>query len=622
MSEPTTPTDVGSNKALLIHDPDRLSETLKLLSSEPGVYRMLAENGEVLYVGKAKNLKKRVSSYFRREHDSIKTEVLVNQIADIHLTLTHSESEALVLEYNLIQEFQPRFNILLRDDKSYPYVFLSGETYPRLAIHRGPRKEKGRYFGPFPSAGAVRQSLLLLQKLFRVRQCENSYFANRTRPCLQYQIGRCTAPCVGYVTPEEYDRDVRLTAMFYEGRNQDVISELAKQMEQAATDLQFEKAAQLRDQIAQLRRVLDRQRVSADSGDVDVVAGVIEKGLACVYVLYVRDGRVSGSHCVMPALPDGANIDDLIDAFLNQFYLAERDIPREIIHNAHAFDDESLTALLEQRAGRKIRIANSVRGDRAAWLQMAVKNAQNSIASRFAQQAEGQKRGEQMRELFGLDVVPQRFECFDISHTMGEQTVASCVVFDLNGPRKSDYRRFNIEGITGGDDYAAMYQALSRRYARLKRGEGQLPDVLFIDGGPGQLAQAEKILDELQIDNVLAVGISKGPDRRAGQEELHLSGSAAPLQLPPDASLLHFIQHIRDEAHRFAITGHRARRDKKRSRSPLEGIDGVGPQRRRELLRRFGGLQELMKAGVDDIAAVPGISRTLAERIHAALHPG
>ncbi len=605
---------------LLRDDPERLREILKLLSPEPGVYRMLAQNGEVLYVGKAKNLKKRVTSYFRRELDSIKTEVLVSQIADIVVTLTHSESEALVLEYNLIQEFQPHFNILLRDDKSYPYVFLSGETYPRLAIHRGPRREKGRYFGPFPSAGAVRQSLLLLQKLFKVRQCENSYFANRTRPCLQYQIGRCKAPCVDYVTPEAYQQDVRLTAMFYEGRNQDVIRELAERMEQAAAALEFEKAAQLRDQIGQLRRVLDRQRVSADSGDVDVVAGVIEKGHACVYVLFVRDGRVTGSHSVMPALPPGTDVDDLISAFLPQFYLVDRDIPREIVHNAAGFDAESLTEVLVERAGRKVRIAHAVRGDRAGWLQMAVRNAENSIASRFAQQAEGQKRGEAMRELFELDVVPQRFECFDISHTMGEATVASCVVFDLNGPRKSDYRRFNIEGITGGDDYAAMYQALSRRYARLKRGEGQLPDVLFIDGGPGQLAQAEKILEELQIDNVLAVGISKGPDRRAGQEELHIPGKAAPVQLPPDTSVLHFIQQIRDEAHRFAITGHRARREKKRSRSPLEGIDGVGPQRRRELLRRFGGLQELLKASVDDIAAVPGISRTLAERIHQALH--
>ena len=605
----------------LIDAPEKLRDRLKVLSTGPGVYRMLDSKGETLYVGKAKNLKNRVSSYFRREVDSVKTAALVELVCDIAITLTGSESEALVLEYNLIQQYLPRFNILLRDDKSYPHVFMSADKFPRLAIHRGPRKEKGRYFGPYPSAGAVRQSLYLLQKLFKVRQCENSFFANRSRPCLQYQIERCKAPCVGYVSEQEYADDVRLTAMFYEGRNQAVIDELAKQMEQASEKLEFEQAAQKRDQIAMLRKVLDRQRVSADGGDVDVVAGVIEKGMACVYVLHVRDGRVSGSHAELPPLPEGSEFNELIDAFLTQFYLAEREIPREIIHNGSDETSEALAELLSERTQRKTRVATQVRGDRLAWLNMAKRNAENSIASRFAQQAEAQKRGEQLRELFALDVVPTRFECFDISHTMGESTVASCVVFDLAGPRKSDYRRFNIEGITPGDDYAAMYQALSRRYARLKKGEGVLPDLLFIDGGPGQLRQAQQILEEMQIDTVLAIGIAKGPDRRVGQEELHVTGWPKPVQLPADSSLLHFIQQIRDEAHRFAITGHRQRRSKTRPRSPLEGITGIGPARRKELLRRFGGLQELTKAGVDDIAAVPGISRALAERIYRALHP-
>lgn len=604
---------------LLKDDELRLRELLQHLTLEPGVYRMLSVDNEVLYVGKAKNLKKRVSSYFRRELDSAKTAALVELIADIHITVTQSESEALILEYNLIQQYQPRFNILLRDDKSYPYVFLSSDEYPRLALHRGPKKDKGRYFGPFVSAYAVRQSMALLQKLFRVRQCENSFFANRTRPCLQYQIGRCSGPCVEALTPQDYAKDVRLTAMFYEGRNQDVIGELASQMETAAQALQFERAAQLRDQIASLRRVLDRQSVSAEAGDVDVVAGVIEKGIASIYVVHVRDGRVNGSHGFMPTMPTVIEQDDLVATFLSQYYLAEREIPREIIHNATEFDDDSFADLLSARMQRKVRVASSVRGDRLSWLQMAVRNAQNAIATKLAQNSQADKRGLALQTLLQLDTIPQRFECFDISHTMGEQTVASCVVFDLKGARKSDYRRFNIEGIQGGDDYAAMYQALTRRYSRLKSGEGQMPDVLIIDGGLGQLAQAEKILDELQIDNVLAIGISKGPDRRAGQEELHVPTIAEPLQFAPDSPILHFLQQIRDEAHRFAISGHRARREKKRRTSPLEGIEGVGPKRRKELLRRFGGYQEIAKAGVDDIASVPGISRELAERIYHAM---
>ncbi len=604
---------------LLKDDETRLREFLQHLTSEPGVYRMIAADGEVLYVGKAKNLKKRVSSYFRREHDSAKTTVLVDHIENVVITVTQSESEALVLEYNLIQEFLPRFNILLRDDKSYPYVLLSADEYPRLSLHRGPKKEKGRYFGPFVSAYAVRQSMALLQKLFRVRQCENTFFANRSRPCLQYQIGRCSGPCVKAVSAEEYAKDVRLTAMFYEGRNQDVIGELAQQMDSAAQKLQFEKAAQLRDQIASLRRVLDRQSVSADAGDVDVVAGIIEKGIASIYVLHVRDGRVNGSHGFMPTLPELVEADELISSFLSQYYLSEREVPREIIHNATEFDDETFAELLSSRVGRKTRVTSSVRGDRLSWLTMAIRNAQNAVATKLSQNAQADKRGAALKELLQLDAIPQRFECFDISHTMGEQTVASCVVFDLKGPRKSDYRRFNIEGIQGGDDYAAMYQALTRRYSRLKSGEAQMPDVLIIDGGPGQLSQAEKILDELQIDNVLAIGISKGPDRRAGQEELHVPTIAEPLQLPPDSPLLHFLQQIRDEAHRFAISGHRARREKKRRTSPLEGIEGVGPKRRKELLRRFGGYQEIAKAGIDDIASVPGISHELAERIYQAL---
>ncbi len=605
---------------LLIEDEARLREILRHLTTEPGVYRMLGAEGEVLYVGKAKNLRKRVSSYFQREQDNAKTAALVANIHDLVVTVAQSESEALVLEYNLIQEFQPRFNILLRDDKSYPYVFLSADSWPRLGIHRGPRKEKGRYFGPFPSAGAVRQSLILLQKLFRVRQCENSYFANRTRPCLQFQIGRCTAPCTGEISADDYARDVRLTAMFYEGRNKDVVEELGRRMDDAAARLAFEDAARYRDQIATLRRVLDRQSVAAESGDVDVVAGVIEKGIASLYVLHVRDGRVTGSHGFMPPLPEGMDLSDLVGAFLSQYYLAERDIPREIIHNQPDLDTDDLQVWLEEKIGRKLRIAHNVRGDRAAWLQMALRNAGNAIATRLSQQAQSEKRGEWLRDFFQLDVVPQRFECFDISHTMGENTVASCVVFDLNGPRKSDYRRFNIEGITGGDDYAALYQAVSRRFARLAKGEGQLPDVLLIDGGPGQLAQAERMLDELQIDNVLAVGVSKGPDRKLGQEEIWFPGDAAPQILPADSPVLHFIQQIRDEAHRFAITGHRARRSKQRKTSPLEGIEGIGPKRRKDLLRHFGGLQEILRAGVDDLAGAPGISRTLAESIYAHLH--
>jgi excinuclease ABC subunit C len=598
---------------------------LKTLTGRPGVYRMLDGEGKVLYVGKARNLKKRVSSYFQRSQTHPKTRALVAQIQGVEVTVTHTENEALLLENNLIKELKPRYNILLRDDKSYPYIFLStDDEFPRLAYHRGAKRAKGRYFGPYPSAGAVRESLNLLQKLFRVRQCEDNFFRNRSRPCLQYQIKRCTAPCVGLVSPEAYAEDVRHTIMFLEGKSPAVIDELVQQMEAASRELKFEAAAEYRDLIASLRRVQETQYVSGEGGDLDVIAAVVESGLACVQVFYVRGGRNLGNKTFFPRHAEGTEPAEVLAAFIAQYYLAGRTghaVPAEILVNAEPEGAELLEAVLSEQSGRKVHIAARQRGERARWVQMAVANAQTAISAQAASKANLLHRFEALQDALGLDDLPQRLECFDISHTMGEATVASCVVMDnLNGPLKSDYRRFNIEDITPGDDYAAMRQALTRRYTRLKKGEGKLPDILLIDGGKGQVAEAEAVLEELQISGVFLLGVAKGPARRPGQEVLVLSGKKAPSILPSDSPALHLIQQIRDEAHRFAITGHRQRRAKARTTSVLEEVEGLGPKRRQMLLRQFGGLQEVARAGVEDLASIPGISKQLAQRVYDAFH--
>ena len=593
---------------------------LKTLTTRPGVYRMLSEQGKVLYVGKARNLKKRLTSYFRRSGLPVKTQALMAQVRHIEVTVTHTEGEALILENNLIKEFKPRYNVLLRDDKSYPYIYLSDhQDFPRFGFYRGARQEKGRFFGPYPSASAVRDSLQLLQKLFPVRQCEDSFYRNRSRPCLQYQIKRCTAPCVGLVDRERYQEDVRHAVLFLEGKNDQVTDELAKRMEEASAQLHFEEAARYRDQIATLRHVREKQYVSGERGDLDVIASISRHGIGCVEVFYVRAGRVLGNKTFYPRHAQDADGADILAAFIPQYYLG-REVPGEILVNHAPQDRELLEGTLEEQTGHHVTITHKVRGERARWLALAAANAEHAVARQSANKANTLQRFEALQEALGLADRPQRIECFDISHTMGESAVASCVVFETEGALKGDYRRFNIEGITPGDDYAALHQALLRRYTRLQQGEGKLPDILFIDGGKGQVATAAKVLEELQIGDLAIIGVAKGPERKAGAETLFLSGVKRPFILPADSPALHLIQQLRDEAHRFAITGHRQRRGKARTTSPLERIPGLGPRRRRLLLNRLGGLQEVARAGVEELAKVKGISKMLAQRIYDVFH--
>lgn len=592
-------------------------------SQQPGIYQMFDAEGKILYVGKAKNLKSRLASYFRKTGLSPKTHALVARINRIEVTITSSEAEALILEQNLIKANRPPYNISLRDDKSYPYIFVSsGEPYPRISVHRGPKKKQGDYYGPFPNVGAVRESLHFLQKTFRVRQCEDSVFNNRSRPCLQYQIKRCTAPCVEFVSKEDYENDLRHTRMFLTGNGQELMAELADQMDEAAQQLQFEKAAQFRDQITFLRSIQSQQIIEEGQGDIDVVALVTRPNALCVHILFVRQGRILGSRSFFPQMGLAETPADILTQFIAQFYLASagRDIPREIITNYELEDVELLATALQQAIGRQVYFSHSVRSHRAQWLQMAVNAAEQNLITHLNTKQNSLDRFVALQDALQLDDIPQRMECFDISHSSGELTVASCVVFDTNGPLKSDYRRFNIEGITPGDDYAAMQQALERRYTRLKKGEGKMPDILLIDGGKGQLGIAKTVLAELGIDDVLMIGVAKGSTRKAGFETLYNAQTDTEIVLNNDSPALHLIQHIRDEAHRFAITGHKQRRDKKRKTSTLEDIPGVGAVRRRELLRHFGGIQEIQKASINDLLRVNGINQHLAEEIYAFFH--
>ena len=598
---------------------------LKTLTHKPGVYRMLDARGTVLYVGKARNLKNRVSSYFHNKDKNPKTRSMVAQVADIQVTITHTEGEALLLENNLIKELKPRYNILLRDDKSYPYIYLDDiHDFPRLSFHRGAKKTVGEYFGPYPSAGAVRESLNLLQKVFRIRQCEDSFFNNRSRPCLQYQINRCTAPCTGLISKEEYAEDLRHAVMFLKGKSNVIVEELVENMEKASQALQYEKAAQYRDQIVSLKRVQEKQYVSSEHGNIDVIAGVTKNGAACIQVFYIRDGRNLGNKFYYPKQTRDAELPEILNAFIPQYYLghnSSRFIPPEIIVNTELPDEHLLQEVLTERAGLNVTLSHRIRGDRARWIEMAENNARTVLDNQLASQASLLQRFETLQDVLDLENTPQRLECFDISHTMGEATVASCVVMETQGLQKNDYRRFNIEGITPGDDYAAMQQALTRRYTRLKKGEGKLPDILFIDGGKGQVSEALAVLEELQVTDVLVVGIAKGPDRKPGLETLFVGSINKAVTLPSDSPALHLIQQIRDEAHRFAITGHRQRRAKARNVSILEEIDGLGPKRRQALLKQFGGLQGIQRAGIEDLSSVNGISKAMAQKIYDTFHP-
>lgn len=603
--------------------PTEAKALVRNLSASPGVYRMLDEHGKVLYVGKARNLRKRVASYFRSSGLSGRIQHMVRAVAAIDVTVTNTENEALLLENNLIKSLLPRYNILLRDDKSYPYIFLSAHDFPRLGFHRGAKREAGRYFGPFPSASSVRASLGLLQKVFPVRQCEDSFFRNRSRPCLQYQIKRCTAPCVGLVDPATYADDVRHASMFLDGKSQAVIDEMASCMEQAAAQQDYESAARYRDRIAALRRVQERQYVSGDGGDADVLALAQEQGGACVSVTFMRNGHNLGNKNFFPRLGSAVEEDDILAAFLPQYYLG-KPVPPAIYLSQPVPDQALLEAVFTQQAGHKVKLVIQTRGLPRRWIKLAELNARDALRRHLSDQANVRSRFESLQEALGLDAVPERIECFDISHTQGEATVAACVVFGQEGPMKSDYRRYNIEGIQPGDDYAAMAQALSRRYRNAlaldQENVAALPDLVLIDGGKGQLRAAEAAMQELSLEGVRLVAVAKGVERKPGKEQLFLSSQPEAIILPADSPALHLIQQVRDESHRFAITGHRHRRGKARMTSSLEEIPGIGNKRRQALLRQLGGLQQVMRAGVEELTRVPGISPELAQRIYDTYH--
>ena len=611
MSEPSTIASEFDHKRFLAS-----------ASSSAGVYQMYDEGGRPLYVGKAKNLKKRLASYFRTTGLSPKTQALVKRIASIQVTPTLTETEALILEQNLIKAHRPPYNILLRDDKSYPYVFLSNQdTYPRVSLHRGPKKARGRYFGPFPNVGSVRESLSLLQKTFRVRQCEDSVFKNRSRPCLQYQINRCTAPCVDLISEQDYKKDVYFTELFLLGKSQELLAELAERMEKASQALEFEAAAQYRDQISALRQVQAERVVEGEQGDMDVFAIAQSSSNFCVHVLFVRQGRVLGSKSYFPQEKLGELPDQMLTAFLAQYYLGNkvRDIPAQVIVPAPIEDSELIENALQQIRSARVEIKHSVRGQRLKWLTLAAQSAQQNLLSRANSKAKVLKKYEAIQDVLDLSEIPSRMECFDISHSSGEKTVASCVVFDEGGANPSDYRRFNITGITEGDDYAAMRQALTRRYKRLQEGGAKMPDLLIVDGGKGQFSIAKEVMADLGINDIYLLGIAKGTTRKAGFETLIVEQGKRELTLDGTSMALHMLQEIRDEAHRFAITGHRARRDKARTTSVLEGVPGVGAKRRKELLRHFGGIQSIKRASKEDLSKVPGISKNLAEEIYEYL---
>ncbi len=618
LSKVTTPPVEGEAPARTFD----ASELLKSMPHRPGVYRMFDAEGNVLYVGKARDLKKRVSNYFQKSGHEYRIAAMVSHVARVETTVTRSEGEALLLENNYIKEYEPRYNILFRDDKSYPYVCISNDAYPQLRFHRGALDRKNRYFGPFPSAGAVRDGIATLQKVFMLRTCENTVFANRSRPCMLHQIERCTAPCVGMIGEAEYGEDVEAASLFLRGKGPEVLMHLQGQMEEAAGKLEFERAARLRDKIARLQSLQSRQFVeSATAGDIDVVAAATERGLFAVNVVMVRGGRHVGDRTFFPRHADAAEVEgtgEIVPAFLTQHYL-ERPVPPTIVV-PDVEHHEALAEILSVQAGQKVEIVGNPGGERRVWLAMAQQNATLAIRQKLAQKATQEDRLAALQQALGLPSTAQRIECFDISHTMGEAAVASCVIFDKLGMQSSEYRRFNVTPAQAGDDYAAMREALTRRCARIVAGEYPAPDLLVIDGGKGQVAVAASVLEEQGLHGVPLIGIAKGPERKAGLEDIVFPGRDDVLNLPSDHPGLHLLQQVRDEAHRFAIQGHRARRAKARTKSSLQEIAGIGATRRKALLAHFGGVKGVQAASIEDIARVPGISRALAERIFAELH--
>lgn len=602
---------------------------LSTLPEEPGIYRMLDNQATVLYVGKAANLKKRVGSYFNKHNVGPKTRSLVSQIQSIEISVTRSETEALLLESNLIKSLRPKYNVLLRDDKSYPYIHLSNHPdFPRIESYRSKKKPlSGEFFGPYPSGLAVKETIVTIQRVFKLRSCRDSYFNARSRPCLQYQIKRCTAPCVDYISPKDYQQSVADARRFLQGKSQLILEELAKRMEKAVQQLHFEEAALLRDQIKNLRLVQEQQGIVQLRGDADVIAIEARPGFACIQCVTIREGQVIASQHFFPSVPahvEEQSIDDLwqqsFDAFIGFYYLDQKErIPALIITHQALPDHQALEEALTQHRGKSVKILINPRGIKARWMDFAVNNLRVSIAEYVAKHTTMRARYQALEEVLSLSKGINRMECFDISHTQGEATIASCVVFNREGPCPGEYRRFNIEGITPGDDYAAMEQAITRRFKRLLDLQS-LPDILLIDGGKGQVAVASRVLSSLNVVGVTLLGIAKGPGRKAGLEKLILASEAREFTLAEDSKALHLLQHIRDEAHRFAITAHRRKRQKARVESTLEDIEGVGAKRRQALLHRFGGIRELAKAPLEEIAKVPGVSQGLAERIHAYFH--
>jgi len=600
---------------------------LKTVSTEPGVYRMFDDKDQIIYIGKAKNLKKRLASYFSLTQKHPKTLALVSHIVRIEVTITHTETEALILEHNFIKQHKPKYNVLLRDDKSYPYLFLSDHKHPQLTLVRSQnKKRKGTYFGPYPSGGAVRESLHLMQKLFPIRQCEDSYYKNRSRPCLQYQLKRCLGPCVNAMPEEEYAHQVSLATAFLQGKSQHVIEELVTEMEVASTELAFEKAATRRDQIQSLKKVQEQQWVSGEVEQLDVLGFSYQQGIASIHMLFIRQGRVLGSRNYFPKVPKNSSEEEILSSFLSQFYLSGqngRAIPREILLSDDFADRAIFEELFSEHSGYKTKLKIVMRGERLRFIKLAKTNADVALSTHLSQQKSILQRYNLLEEKLELTAPIQRMECYDISHMMGEKTVASCVVFNREGAKKSDYRRFNITGITPGDDYAAMAQVLARRFKNVQTVE-TTPDIIFIDGGLGQLGQAEAIVSSLEHNfpdkYPLLIGIAKGVERKAGEETLILADSHEILEISSDSPALHLIQQIRDESHRFAIMGHRQQRDKVRRTSTLEGIAGVGAKRRQMLLNHFGGLQGVKSASVDELSKLNGISKSLAEIIYEVLH--
>ena len=592
---------------------------LKNLPNLPGVYRMINATDEVIYVGKAKDLKKRVSSYFNKNLPSPRTRMMVSNIVRIETTVTRSEAEALLLENNLIKGLMPRYNVLFRDDKSYPYITLTGDEFPRLAFHRGTQRKGSQYFGPFPNAVAVRESIQLLQKVFKLRTCENTVFANRSRPCLQHQIERCTAPCVGLISDEDYRNDVHQAAMFLQGKTTEVMDALGDRMNTAAAQQEYEQAAVFRDRIQALRQVQAKQFVSDfNVSDADVIACAELEGQHCINLVMIRGGRHLGDRSFMPKNTDGETLENSVEAFIAQHYVAQNTPP--LIVTGIKIETAVLEEVLSEQAGRKVKINTNPIGDKRVWFKMAQTNAELALSQRAATSANQAAKLVALREALHLPDSTERMECFDISHTMGEATVASCVVFDRGDMQNSEYRRYNITGITPGDDYAAMRDVLTRRYKKVAAGEGKRPDLVFIDGGKGQLGVAIEVMAEVGLDDILLVGIAKGEERKPGLETMIFSDTGEMINLEKDNKGLHLLQQIRDEAHRFAITGHRAKRGKARLHSSLEDIEGIGAKRRKALLTRFGGLDGVKSASIDEIANVEGISRALAEKIYDELH--